>query len=66
MTLEELECVPFYSWQCISLQLDHRHVDLVIRNEEDMNKFLKFIIFEMQTLNGTRGSAISLINALNK
>ena len=31
-----------------------------------MIKFLKFIIFEMKTMNGTKGSALSCINALNK
>lgn len=48
--------VPFLSWQCITLQLDHRDVDLVIPNEEDMNKFLMVIIKAMKTVDGNRDS----------
>jgi hypothetical protein len=29
--------VPFYQWQCITLQLKHRDVDLVIKEQEDMD-----------------------------
>lgn len=29
---EQLANLPFYSWQCITLQLKHRDVDLVIRD----------------------------------
>ena len=28
-----LENLPFYAWQCITLQLDHRNIDLVIKDE---------------------------------
>jgi hypothetical protein len=35
---------PFYAWQCITLQLPHRDVDLVIKEDKDMNDFLTIII----------------------
>ena len=25
--------VPFYAWDCVTLQLEHRDVDLIIRKE---------------------------------
>ena len=48
--------VPFYSWQCITLQLEHREVDLVIPDDQDMNKFLMVIIKAMNTVDGNRNS----------
>ena len=60
----QLKNVPFYSWDCITLQLTHRDVDLVIRNEEDMNKILKLLIFKLKTLDGQKGSAVRMIQYL--
>ena len=57
--------MPFYSWQCITLQLNHRDVDLVIRDEQDMNKFLKLIINKMKTVDGNKDSAIGILNLIN-
>lgn len=34
MNLEELDDIPFLSWQCLSLQLPHRDVDIVIKDEQ--------------------------------
>ena len=31
MSLADLQRAPFFSWQCITLVLKHRDVDLVIR-----------------------------------
>lgn len=31
MNVDELESLPFYSWQCITLQLKRRDIDLVIK-----------------------------------
>jgi hypothetical protein len=36
--------IPFYAWQCITLQLKDRYVDLVIKNEQKMKLFLKFLV----------------------
>jgi len=65
MTLEELESAPFYSWETISLQLQHRDVDLVIKDPKDMNYFLKFLIYSINTVNGRRDSAMHILKALN-
>jgi len=31
---EDLKKVPFYSWNCITLKMGRRDVDLVIKNEK--------------------------------
>ena len=58
--------IPFYSWECISLQLKEREVDLVIKSEEHMKMFIKFLVYTLRTIDGCRGSAERVISALHK
>jgi hypothetical protein len=51
---------PFYAWECVTLHLKHRDVDLVIRNEKQMNLLLKFLVHSLDTIDGRRGSAAPL------
>ena len=52
---------PFYAWQCITLMLkEGREIDIVISNEKRMTQFLKLIIYKIQTIDGTRDSAVKL------
>lgn len=44
---EKLDQLPFYSWNCITLQLKTRDVDLVIRSEERMRDFIYFLIYNL-------------------
>ena len=48
--------VPFKSWECITLQLEHRDVDLIIDNEKTMKMFLKILIYKMNTIDGSKDS----------
>ena len=48
--------MPFYAWQCITLQLRHRDVDLVIKDDNQMNDLLMVLISAMETVDGNRGS----------
>lgn len=66
LSLRELKSVPFYSWQCITLILEHRDVDLVITSTKDMELLLKFLIHSLYTIDGSRGSATALLEALQK
>ena len=63
---KQLKDLPFHSWDCITLQLSHRDVDLVITNEQHMSTFIKFLVYRMKTLDGNRGSAIRALEAMNK
>lgn len=46
--------------------MGHRDVDLVISDEQQMNYFLKFMIYSLYTIDGRRNSAKRIIDALNK
>ena len=66
MSKEDMKYLPFYSWQCLSLQLSHRDVDLVITREQDMGLLLKYLIHNMRTLDGERGSADKLLSFMQR
>lgn len=61
---EDLNKVPFYSWNCLTLNLKNRDIDLVIRDDKDMDKILKFLVYKIQTVDGQRGSAINILKVL--
>ena len=48
--------IPFYSWECLTLQLEHRDVDLVIKNEKDMIDLLMIVIDSIKTVDGSKMS----------
>ena len=55
--------IPFYAWDCLTLSIKNKgDINLVIRNEEVMTKFLKFLIYSMQTVDGKRGTATALLD----
>ena len=58
--------LPFLAWQCLTIQLKDRDVQIVIRNQESMDNLIKFLIYNLDTLNGLRGSSIKLQNTLMK
>lgn len=49
--------LPFHSWQCITLQLPSREVDLVIPDDKDMMDFIELLVDAMDAVNGQKGSA---------
>lgn len=49
--------LPFYSWQCLSIQSTDRQFDLVIKNEEHMDILIKFLVFKMNTMDCMKDSA---------
>ena len=56
--------MPFHAWNCITLLMKHRDVDLVIPNEKHMDRFLKFLIFHMNTVDGNKNSAEGIYKVL--
>ena len=56
-----IDKLPFYSWQCISLTLKTREVDLVFKNQRQMNKFVKYIIYKMHTIDGKKDTALAIL-----
>lgn len=59
--------MPFYSWECITLELNNgRTMDLVIHDENDMMKFIKYLIFKLETINNTVQTGSKLKEVLVK
>ena len=52
--------IPFYAWECLTINLSHREVNLVIRNEQDMDNLLKLIIYKTNSLNGKANTSIGI------
>lgn len=63
---EELKDLPFYCWECITLQLSNRDVDLVIRDETQMDQLLLYLIHNMRTMDGKRDSANNMLDLMSK
>ena len=58
--------IPFNSWNCLTLQMVHRDVDLVIKNEKHMKMIIQCLVHNMKTLDGQRGSAAKILEELRK
>ena len=53
--------LPFYAWQCITLILENRSVDLVIKNEQNMDFFIQFLVASLNTIDGYKNTAQPLV-----
>lgn len=58
------EKVPFFAWECITVVVNNREIDLVIRNEACMAAFLKILVYYMKTVDGEKNSALGIYAAL--
>lgn len=56
--------IPFYAWECITLQGKFNNINLVIKSQKDMKNFLRFLIFQLNTIDGNRGTANPIINTI--
>ena len=56
----------FYSWECVTLLLDSREIDIVVTKEEDMDDLLEVLIDALNTVDGGRGSAEIIKAAIQK
>ena len=57
--------IPFFSWNCLTLFLKHREVDLIIRDEDDMKNVINFLIYKLKTVDGTKNSGKNILNIMN-
>ena len=58
--------VPFFSWECITLELPGRNIDLVIKDENDMMKFIKYLIWKLDMINNKKQSGAKVMEELRK
>lgn len=48
---------PFFSWQCITITVAGRTIDLVLKHDKDMELLLRFLTVALNTVDGRRGTA---------
>lgn len=61
---QEDKFISLRSWNCITLQLKNRDVDLVIQNDKDMKVFIRYLVFSLRTLDGRRDTGKKLLDTL--
>ena len=54
--------LPFFSWQCISIQEWGKTVDLVIPNADEMFGLIKFLLLSLKSVDGCRDTALPYID----
>ena len=61
-TNKEKENLPFFAWQCITLKLENRNIDLVILDEKEMFMLLRFLLLSLKSIDGFKNSAQPILN----
>jgi hypothetical protein len=61
MEPKDLEELPFYAWQCITLKTERRDINLVIKDQKDMQQLVEFLVISLRTLDGVRDTAKNFI-----
>jgi hypothetical protein len=57
----KIDKLPFFNWECISIEIKNRKIDLVIQDIHHMNLLLKFLIYHLETIDGKRYSARPIV-----
>lgn len=57
--------MPFYSWQCLTLNLKERSVDLVIPNDQDFDRLVKYLLYKMDSVDGNKDSGLKIFQLLS-
>ena len=66
MHVDNLDQLPFHSWNCLTIRLQRRDIDLVIRDDQQLEMLTKFLIYSLKTLDGKTNSANKLLEILNE
>jgi hypothetical protein len=62
----ELKDLPFYIWQCVTLNIKGKELNLVIKDQQVMDWFLMLLIQKIDTIDGIKGSANKLREMMMK
>ena len=57
--------MPFYAWQCLTINLAERSIDFVIKNEKDIFTIISLLIWKTETIDGNAGSASNLTEMMD-
>ena len=61
MDYKAVHNLPFHAWECITISTDKRDVNLVIKDQFDMDKVIEFLVVQLKTIDGYRGTAPKLL-----
>ena len=50
------QMVPHYEWECLSIQFENKDLDIVIRDEFQMEVMIKLLIKYLNTFDGNKDS----------
>lgn len=50
--------LPFYAWQCFTIETKQKDIDLVIQNDTHLQLLIEFLLYELKSADGMRNSAI--------
>lgn len=48
--------LPFHAWNCLSIQLEERDINLVLHRDQDMKILILFLIVKLNTYDGIPNS----------
>lgn len=57
--------VPFYSWQCLTIQLEGRDVDLVIKDQVKLFELITVLVYYLKTIDGKKDTAVKLLHYMS-
>ena len=57
--------MPYYVWQCLTIELKDRDVDLVILKEDEMIAILSLLIWKTNTINGVARTSLALSDLMS-
>lgn len=55
---------PFYSWQCLTISLANKDIDLIVTDERCMTSLLKLLVYKIRTLDGVRETADQMVELM--
>ena len=58
------QSIPFYAWNCITIQTQEKDLDLVIPKMAEMKKLVRFLSYATNSLDGHTDSSLTLQNKI--
>ena len=52
------EEIPFYAWECLTIEMNNRKVALVIKKESQMMMLIKFIVYRINSVDGIKDTGL--------
>ena len=65
-TTDIINNLPFYCWECLTILTPGIDLNLVIKDEVDMNVILEFLTISLRSVDGQRNSALPYLSHFNQ